>query len=168
MALTLFEDTFVTIAVADLALADEPDWVALSDAAKEKALRNATSSLDNKNWLGSAKLSTQPLSWPRTAFSYYDPSYNLIIEVEDSTIPRRLEYAVINLALHYIKFPDSYEGFSAEYDRIKLGPLELENTDASNNNTEPPKIPYDTVEKVIKPLISINYATPEGVWWKAN
>lgn len=168
MALTLFEDTYVLLATADSILTGDASWDAATDAEKEQALKDSTRVLDENLWLGYAKTQTQTLSFPRTAFTYFDPTYNLTIEVADSTVPRRLEYAVSRLALHYVKYPSARNQFSPEFDRIKLGPLELENSDASSNNTEPPRVPYIEVEAVIKPLLRAAGASPAGAWWRSN
>lgn len=164
MALTLFTDTFVTLTDAE-ALIDDTTWSSSSTSQKERALKDATNALNEMTWAGYAVADDQPLSWPRTVFTFYDPVYNLDIEVAEGTVPDRLKRATANLAKHYRQYPDAVAGQSVSFDRIKLGPLELEDT---NTESSASKVPYKEVTKVVGPLLRDYAGFGNFTWWRAN
>lgn len=163
MALTLFVDTFLTLSEADALLSGQSAWTSSLAGQKQTALRDATSALNEFRWIGYAKSSTQTLAWPRKKLTFHDPVLNLAVVVPEDEVPFRLKRAVANLALHYRNFPAAVGNFEPSFDRIKLGPLEIE-----DNNTEakPPKIPSREVKQVIAPLLA--EGGMGGSWWRAN
>lgn len=163
MALTLFETTYLSTADADQLNSNNLFWTAASTAEKEEALSQATSTLNENRWLGVASSSTQPLAWPRKAFSFYDEALNCYVQVEEGTVPRRLAVATANLAMHFIQFPSATSNFEPTFDRIKLGPLEVEDTSSS---AKIPRVPYAGVGRLVSPLLfePIGSAT----WWRSN
>jgi hypothetical protein len=164
VALTLFTDTFLSLEDANLYNAGDPAWAAATIPEKEEALRNATFALNDHRWLSTAVLSTQPLSWPRATFSFYDPGLNLWVECLASSVPLRLKQAVSNLAKHYVRYPEAVRGYDSSYDRIKLGPLEVEDSDIAS---KVPSVPYFGVESLLEPLLATSSAA-RYIWWRAN
>jgi hypothetical protein len=74
MAITLWTDTFVTLANANNSryLADNENWNQKTDAEKEILLKNATKRLNWQLYQGSRESTTQALEWPRN-ISQRDP-----------------------------------------------------------------------------------------------
>jgi hypothetical protein len=163
MALTLFENTYVTN--VDSLLVGEPVWAVASSTEKEQALQQATRLLDNSAWIGEAVSSSQSLAWPRKQFSYFDVAKNLIVEVSEGSVPKVLERAVALQALHLVKYPQVAEAYSATFDSIKIGPIELENKDVSNKPDSVPVTPL-SVLRLLSPLLSS--AWPTTAWWRSN
>lgn len=101
-------------------------WTSAGDPARERALRLATQYLEaeyNQRWLGERLEETQALAWPRTGV-YLDG-----VLVEDGTMPRALLDATAELALRAISgelLGDIAEPGSVDYDRVKVGPIEVE------------------------------------------
>ena len=167
MALVLFENTFLVD--AEPYLEQSPVWDTLSDSEKEKALRDATAILNERDWLGVASSTSQPLAWGREQFSFHDSVLGLEVTVETDTVPIRLEKAVSAQALHLVTYPSLDSRFASSFDKIKLGPLEIENTDADSTQ-KVPLVPL-SVKTMIAPLThsgSGQSAFSTGAWWRAN
>jgi hypothetical protein len=164
MPLTLFEDTFVTMADADLLNQADSRWATASTLEKEEALRTATLTLNDTPWLSRSVSPSQTLTWPRETFSFYDPAMSLSVEVVEGTVPQRLKQATANLAKHYLRFPQVIAGQDPTYDRLKIGPLEIEDT---NPRSAIPSIPYQAVTLLVQPLVSGSFR-PGAIWWRAN
>lgn len=150
MALTILEDTFATLDYAESRNSASEEWNLASVSQKEAALRAATVVLDDNTWIGEAVASTQTLSWPRRVVSYYDRKLGLDVEIAEGEVPRRLSDATSNLARHFIEYPESESDYNPTFDRIKLGPLEIEDTDISQRI---PKVPYSTVTRLLAPIL---------------
>lgn len=165
MALTLLTNSY--LATADDYLADNPYWEAASSEDQEQALVDATKLLDQNQWFGTAVTSSQPLAWPRTKLSFFDPVLNLYVPCEQGEIPIRLEKATAYLALHLVKYPDLQKGFEATYDSIEIGPIKLENKDVSSSPGKIPLVPAE-VTKLIAPLLSNQGAIVASGWWRSN
>jgi hypothetical protein len=166
MALVLFTNSY--LASADDYLADNPDWESATAEQQEQALVDATSILDQNEWIGTAVSPSQSLAWPRKKFTFFDPVLGLHVENEEDSLPIRLEKATAALALHLIRFPSAIKKYDITYDSITVGPISLSNTDAgSSSSPNVPLVPME-VTKLIAPLVfSQGYAAP-GSWWRAN
>lgn len=177
MALELFTNTYVVDATPYLG--GDPVWEAASASEREVALVTATRVLDQNPWLGAASSVTQPLAWPRESVSYWDPVLNLVVNWSYTAPaegepdpgypppPARLAKATAYLAKHYLQYPTALEQYAATFDRIKIGPIEVENTDAAVRTTEVPLIPAN-VTQLLEPLFdSSRYSTSRN-WWRAN
>jgi hypothetical protein len=163
MALTLFENTYLVN--ADNYLVGEPVWLVATTTEKEQALQQATRILEDSSWIGEAVSETQTLAWPRKELSYLDTSKNLVVSVAQGSVPKLLEKATAQLALHLVKYPAAQEVYNPSFDSIKIGPIELENTDVSNKTDKVPLIPL-SVQRLLTPLISTGW--PELAWWRSN
>jgi len=164
MPLVLFVNTFLTN--GNLYLEGSPVWEAASVPRREQSLSDATRVLDQNVWAGSAVSAAQPLSWPRAAFSYYDPNLNLTVSVPASTVPLRLERATAFLAQHYLTFPEALELYSTSYEKIKIGPIELENTDAASSTSKVPLYSSEVLA-LVRPLLNDSNRSTT-MWWRAN
>jgi hypothetical protein len=166
MALELFKNSYLSS--AEDYLADNPDWESATSEQQEQALVDATSILDQNEWIGTAVSSSQPLAWPRQRLTFFDPVLNLYVEAAQGDLPIRLEKATAALALHLIRFPSAIKKYDVTYDSITVGPISLTNSDAGTSSSpNVPLIPME-VKKLIAPLVfSQGYAAP-GSWWRAN
>lgn len=163
MTLTLFQNTFLVDAAPYIGA--EPVWASATTSGKELALINATLALNEAAWSGYAVSASQPLSWPRAAFTFHDPSLGLSVTTDAVSVPLRLGRATAQLALHFIRYPQVTDGYEADYEEITLGPITLKNTNPANNPGVIPKIPA-SVQALIMPLL-YNTSTA-SVWWRAN
>lgn len=163
MALTLFVNTYLEDPTDYLS--DDPAWNESSYEEQERALVNATKLLDTMLWVGTAVSSDQLLAWPRTEFSYFDPVLNLYVTVAEEAVPRRLEKAVAQLAVHLLRYPELEKGYEASYDSITVGPISLTNSNASSDPGRIPKIPMEVL-KLISPFTREDVSST--VWWRAN
>ena len=165
MALVLLTNTYL-LADSDY-LADSSVWVAATVEEQEKALLLSTEKLDNNTWEGYALTTTQSLAWPRTEFEFFDPVLRLYVTVAESELPVRLLKATAKLAIHYVVNPGATTPYDATYDRIKVGPIELENTSSDSSKNSAPEVPYASVQSLIVPLL-INSGAGTRLWWRAN
>lgn len=163
MALTLFENTYL----ADPSVYLESDfvWSEASYEEQERAVVSATRLLDTMLWVGTAVSQTQPLAWPRTQLSFYDPVLNLQVSVEQAVVPVRLEKAVAKLAVHLLTYPAVEKGYEASYDSITVGPITLTNSNASSDPGRVPTIPLE-VTSLLAPLV--RNSNSASSWWRAN
>lgn len=87
MTLTLFENTFISLAEANAYFSGRPHsetWQSLSDTEKEQALIFATLKINSKHFVGSKLSAEQPLEFPRDFYPQ---------------IPAEIQYAVCEEAL---------------------------------------------------------------------
>lgn len=167
MALVLFDNTYVTLVEADAFLSPRSSlWSSASTDAKERALVQATAILDGRPWLGQSVALEQPLAWPRKAFSFFDPSLNQIVEIAEGSIPRRLKTATMNQALHFLSYPNLFEGSTIqEFESISVGPISISDSD-TNKQRGVSTIPITSVRRLISPLLD---ASCNGrTWWRAG
>lgn len=165
MALVLFENSY--IADASAYLADNPAWESASEEEQEQALVDATRILDQTQWVGSAVSPTQPLAWPRSAFTYFDPVMNHYIEIEEGEVPTRLAKATAYLALHLIRYPQVVQGYEASFDEITVGPISVKNTDAQSSPGRIPTVPAE-VNRLLEPLVWRGAVVSGSAWWRSN
>lgn len=134
MTLTLGVDAYATVAEADTYLAVYPPtnvWNTATTVEKEAALKAAVRIIDNKFvFLGKVVAETQALSWPRSEIKYYDKKRKHTVTIAASTYPTALKNAVIELANHLMTFPSVFIGDNQTFERIKIGPIEVEDTNA--------------------------------------
>jgi len=163
MTLTLFENTYLVDASAYLE--NDSIWSEATYEEQERALINATKFLDDLLWASSAVSETQPLAWPRTGFTYFDPVLNLYVGVDEESVPIRLEKAVARLALHLITYPELLKGYESSYDSITVGPISITNANASSDPGRVPRIPLEVLS-LIDPLLRVSVSST--IWWRAN
>jgi hypothetical protein len=166
MTLELFTNSYITLEEANSFLESQSSlWQEASEEQREKALIQATTLLDNELWLSQSVSVEQLLAWPRLRFSYYDPSFNRIIQIDQGNVPRRLKLAVARQALHLLSYPSLFEESSVQdFERIRIGPIELDDKD-DNKAKKVSIIPYASVRKLIEPLLSGNSSSK--TWWRA-
>ena len=167
MPLTLYENTLL---LADSNYFENSAiWAAATDAIQEEALIFATEQLNRQVFLATGVDANQPLAWPRVDFSFYDPIIGLSVTVPTGTIPVRLAKAVALLAIHYVQHPELASGTTVTYDRIKVGPIELENSSSDGSKNSTPEIPMNAVIQLIGPLLDTDAPSYNSrVWWRAN
>ena len=166
MALEVGINSYVTVAEAASYLADRIDtdmWDTATPADQAKALVTATRMLDMKSYVGQMASPSQSLSWPRVNASFTDPRFGGIVTLSDSTIPERIKNAVIEQTLHILSNENLLESKAQEFERIKVGPIEIEGS--PENYIPPPREP-EMVHTLIKPLIA--KVAVSNTWWRAN
>ena len=151
---------------ADAFLSGNPDWEAADLETQEQALIDATSLLDQKPWGGTAVSASQPLAWYRASASFFDPTLNLSVPVQDDEVPVRVQKATANLALHLIRYPEVItDPYGQTFNSIKVGPIALENGQTGSRAPKPAKIPLQ-VMNLIEPLLDNGHSRLG--WWRAN
>jgi hypothetical protein len=165
--ITLFTNSYVTLEEANTYLVGQSSsWVAATTEQKERALIQATSLLEDQNWLSQVVESTQPLAWPRLSFSFFDPTKGMQVNVPQGSVPQRLKTAIFNQALHLIQYPSLFESRTTQdFESISIGPLSVQDSD-SNEKRSIPVVPYGSVTKLLRPLVYNQ--TGYNVWWRAN
>jgi len=161
--MALFVDTYVEVETANLYLSASSVWLGATTPEKTSALIAASQTFEDYSWLSSVVDPDQPMSWPRKTFSYYDKAKGTTIEVTAGTVPKRLERAVCNLALHFLTYPEALNQYNAKYTSISVGPISL--SAASSVDIKIPMVP-SAVKSLVLPFLE------EGsggyLWWRAN
>jgi hypothetical protein len=154
MAITVGTDCYLTLVEADAYFAKRLDtdaWDALADADKEIALKAATHIIDNKySFLGQSVSPSQALAWPREGVVYLDPRTSYLTTVGNTVYPTRLLSATCEQALHMILNPGLMSTTEQTFERIKVGPIELEDNSADYKPV--PVVPSWTKE-LLDPLL---------------
>lgn len=92
-----YSESYISVAEADtllIANRGEAEWLALTQGAKEDALRAATEFLDIRyRWYGQTKFAEQALQWPRTKV------YNSKGRIFEGTVPKEVKKATADLAV---------------------------------------------------------------------
>lgn len=100
MTVTLGTDVYITVAAADTYWLErsETTWAAASDAAKEKALREATQYIDGAFLFIGTQKTDNVLAWPR--FDVFIHKGNFAgVSYDSDTIPPQVEDSCAELAL---------------------------------------------------------------------
>lgn len=135
-------------------------WVAADTVDKEAALSTATRLLDRKTYVGNAVSSIQELAWPRVNATYWDSRLGLDSDAS-GIIPKQIVRATCEIALNIINNPDVLSGTNNNFEKIKIGPIEI--TDSGTIMT-PAAVPT-VAEDMIKDLLLVRSS---NMWWRAN
>lgn len=158
-------NSYLTLAEAEVYMEEilnASEWDAAIDDTKNRALVTATLFLDPLNWKGQKtdSLADNSLRWPRAYV------YNQDNQVLDSaTVPALLKKATAWLAFELIKTDRVTDvGVNAQNGekRAKVGPLEVEYFEGSNDGSYLERVPYN-----IRELISPYLKTTSG-WGTAT
>lgn len=175
MAITVGTNSYVSVADTDTYFTLNnlgATWPTATTGDKEKALVTATAMIDNNyQFIGVSVSASQALAWPRDGAEYMDPRTGRLTATNDtvmgagagSTVPARVVRATQELAELVLVNGGDLSESEQTFERIKIGPIELEDSSASANK-----------ESLISPLISnllaplINPRSSSRAWWRAN
>jgi len=147
MALTVNINSYISLADAETYTTDRLNvtaWDADTDANKNKALIQATTLIDNGRYTGSRTDTTQALAFPR-----YDLYVDGIL-LPSSTTPQRVLDATCELAIYLLQSDYTAPNDMAEYDRVKIGELEVE---VSGSNSSTVKTLPPLVNDLLSPFV---------------
>jgi len=165
MALTLNENSYVTVAEADAYFGDRADssiWASATTPVKEQVLVTATQLIDENYWIGYAVSPSQALAWPRSNASYFDQKMGQRIVIAVDEVPNRVKIAVYEQAFHLLNNEGIQLGQTQTFESISVGSISL--TDSNSDVTRVPII-TNNATKFIRPLI-VNGGS--NLWWRAN
>lgn len=150
-------EAYISVADADSYFASlgEAAWAAASSTVREQALRRAASFLDDRyegRWRGRKNTATQALRWPRYGVVTPDA-----LEVATNSIPEKLRRANAVAALLVVQgvslFVNETEGEgSLAAERIKVGPIEVDESFAGAKSTAPV---LPEIDALLKDLLKI-------------
>lgn len=166
MALVVGTNSYVTLEEAVAYIENRIDtemWDTATPEDQAKALVTATRMLDVKSYVGRMASFDQELAWPRVNAKMIDPRYGGSVIIPEGTTPVRLKHAVIEQALHILSNENLLESKAQEFERIKVGPIEIE---GSPENYIPPPREAPVVYTLLKPLLSV--MGNSSAWWRAN
>ena len=166
MALVVGTNSYVTVAEAAAYVSDRIDtemWDTATPEDQARALVTATRLLDVKAYVGQMAVATQALAWPRVNAVFHDPKFGGVVQFPSTLVPERLKRAVIEQALHILSNENLLETKALEFERIKVGPIEIEGS--SENYTPTPK-ESPLIMDLIRPLLSAK--STSQLWWRAN
>jgi len=149
-------DSYLSEADADTYVAahgNSTDWSGASTSDKEEALRLATQYLDLKygqRWKGLRANTDQALDWPRSGAEDRDG-----YAFDSDALPQALVDATAEMALRHITetdgiMPDQATSSSLESEKIKIGPIELNQKFAG---AEPAGTKFVIVDRLITDLV---------------
>jgi hypothetical protein len=165
MAISIGTNCYLSLADASayfLDRLDSEEWDTASDTTKAAALVTATRIIDNEySFIGQAVSSSQRLAWPRAKVSYFDPRLNMVVETATDEYPQRLKDATCEQAYHLLLNENVLESMGSNFERIKVGPIELEGM--NEGYVAPPKI-SSLATSILKPLLlESNF---NRSWWR--
>lgn len=162
MALTKGTNSYVTVEEADAYFNNRLDAAAWTNATPERkgqALITGTNVLDQQSYIGTALSVDQPLAFPR-AGAYFDPKLGMTVTL-DSTVPKRVEQACCEEALHLL----SNEGLLSSTGTVQdltVGSISL--TMITNPGGVAP-----AANTLVRPLLSSGAASGYSKpWYRAN
>lgn len=168
MALTLNENSYVTVEEADLYLEsriDNANWFDAGDEVKEQALVTATTLIDNNSWIGYAVSSSQDLAWPRKNAIYFDQRLGQQISFSEAEIPANVKKAVYEQALHLVNNEDLLTESTQTFESISIGSISV-----SDSNSDVTRIPIrpSIVSKLLRGLVKQGSFGQGASWWRVN
>jgi hypothetical protein len=166
MALVVGTNSYVSRTDTDTYFSDilNSVWGSKSTAERDAALVTATGMIDNEyQFIGVSVSASQPLAWPRTGAAYAEPKTGRLTTTNDDEVPARVILAVQAQAEHLLRNPDLLSDGDQTFERIKVGPIEIE--DKMSNYSKPPKFP-NSVRTLLDPLLVKGSAS--NTWWRAN
>jgi hypothetical protein len=138
-------------------------WESATEDTRVRALATAARVIDTEfSFLGTALDAAQALAHPRQGGWYTDPTTGAQRATDDPETANRVGRAAAELALHLVRNPTAGILGSASPERIKIGPIEIEDTRGSS--VDIPLIP-SIVKTLLQPLLE---ASSGAVWWRAN
>ena len=143
MALVVDTNSYISLADANTYFEDRLNsatWDEATDTDKSKALIQATQIIDQKDFLGYKSVSTQALKFPRTGL--VDDG----IDVDGSTIPKRVKDAVCELAIWCLSEDYTEPNDMEAYQSIKIAVIEVQTR--QGNKSMPPM-----VSKLLSPFM---------------
>lgn len=135
MALVVDTNSYISLADANTYFEDRLNsatWDEATDTDKSKALIQATQIIDQKDFLGYKSVRTQSLKFPRTGL--VDDG----IDVDGSTIPKRVKDAVCELAIWCLSEDYTEPNDMEAYQSIKIAVIEVQTR--QGNKSMPPMV----------------------------
>ncbi|WP_067176987.1 DnaT-like ssDNA-binding protein [Sulfurospirillum sp. UCH001] len=135
MALTVGTNSYISLEDAKIYFEDRlnsADWDSSTDPVRSKALIQATQIIDQKDFLGYKSVNTQALKFPRTGL--VDDG----IDVDGSTIPKRVKDAVCELAIWCLSEDYTEPNDMEAYQSIKIAVIEVQTR--QGNKSMPPMV----------------------------
>ena len=166
MALVVGTNSYVSLADAEAYALDRIDtdsWDTATPVDQARALVTATRLIDMKQYVGQMAVASQALAWPRVNATFMDPRFGGIVTIPTTVIPERVKRAVIEQALHILSNENLLEFTAVDFERIKVGPIEIE-ASAENHVSAPKESPL--VADLVRPLLA--RASTSQMWWRAN
>jgi hypothetical protein len=150
-------NSYVTVEGADEFLTERRmhvgiEWTALSQADKEAALMWSTREIERHDFIGTRQSSEQALHWP--TFEQYENDGR---PIPDDGIPISVEDATSEMALHLVKEDQSKVAASEQFEKVKVGPIELQYRDRLGDDDILATAPPD-VRAMLKPVLSAGTA----------
>lgn len=164
MALLKGTNSYATVDEANSYFADRIDsaeWDEATSENKAKALITASTLVDSHTFIGSA-VDPDNLAWPRNGVMYFDPKAGAYRTVTNTEVPKRVVCACFEQALHLIANEDLLTVMPQTFERIKVGPIELADSNTGGSVERSPRMVLD----FLKPLLQA--AAQGNSWWRAN
>lgn len=111
------------------------EWQSADDAQKEAAILWATRLLDREMWAGRRTNELQGLRWPRTGIYDQDDYW-----IKQDVVPTFLKNATAELAFLLLQSDRSAESGTEGFNRIKVGPIELDINNTDRVKTVSPEV----------------------------
>lgn len=131
-------NSYLTLAEANAyhqARLHNDEWQAATEPNKEAALLWATRLLDREMWSGRRTNELQGLRWPRTGIYDQDDFW-----IGQDVIPQFLKNATAELAFLLLQSDRSAESGTEGFNRIKVGPIELDINNTDRVKTVSPEV----------------------------
>jgi len=163
MALT---NSYIDVAEADqyfLTRIGASSWASASLADKQAALITASGFIDDEySFVG---VPVGVMSWPRKDGQYFDKKSNTLVILDGVTVPAAVKKAVMEQAFHLLVYQEALSDPGVVYDRIKVGPIEIEDSTASASQA-----PVSQKAKLLNKLLSsfVLEGSSNRTWWRVN
>lgn len=134
-------DAYISVTDADtyFAARGNATWVALTEAAKEQALRKGADYLQGYAWKGARLASTQALAWPRSGV--------VVDGVTVDALPTAIKYANAELAVR-ASAAELAADVGAAVKSEQVGPIAVTYADGARQQTR-----YEAVERMLAPYL---------------
>ena len=156
-------DSYVSVDDADaysLNHGNPSSWSGQTEPQKEEKLRLATQGLDLEfygKWLGTRKVSTQALDWPRDSVEDEDGN-----AVDNASVPERVKDACVELAMELAAGKTIHvaqsDGATIKRERKKLDVLEIE-TEYLGGKSNTPVADFPRIERLVARFTTGDSAT---------
>lgn len=110
-------------------------WENATGNQKRSSLRWATARIDEMQFMGSRASNTQSLKWPRTGLLNEEG-----IDIPDDALPKELKRATFELAISLIGSDSVSLTGLEQFDRLKVGSIEIEPSKSVSSNLLPPSV----------------------------
>lgn len=159
MALTVGENSFVSVADAEAYFEDRLDvaaWTEGSDSQKAQALVTASSMLNEMRWAGVTVSESQSLAFPRSG-TYFDPRIGRAVSLDSDIALKRVNTACFELAYHLLN-NDGLVDDTGTVENIQVASISITNIRTAS------AVP-SIAKRIIQPLLNNSGA---NIWWRAN